>query len=127
MFQSFVQSALKAGADGYLLKNISANELAEAIKTANAGETTLAPEAIRALIEATISPPRLGHDLTPRERDVLTHMAQGLTNAEIGLQLKIKPSTVKNHISNIIQKMGASSRTEVVALAIRHKLVNNSI
>lgn len=121
-----VKAALKAGADGYLLKNISANELADAIITATTGETTLAPEATRALIDATISPPRLGHDLTLRERDVLAHMALGLTNAEIGLRLRIKSSTVKNHISNILQKMGAGSRTEVVALALKHKLVNNS-
>jgi NarL family two-component system response regulator LiaR len=65
----------------------------------------------------------LGHDLTPREFDVLNHLVKGLTNAEVAQLLGIKPSTVKNHISNILSKLGAASRTEAVSLALKHKLV----
>lgn len=118
-----VQAALEAGAIGYLLKNISAAELVEAIKAAHVGKPSLAPEATQALIRATIASPSLGHDLTPREFDVLNQLVEGLTNAEIAQRLGIKPSTVKNHISNILSKLGAVSRTEAATLALKHKLV----
>jgi NarL family two-component system response regulator LiaR len=121
-----LQAALEAGAVGYLLKNISAAELAEAIKTANVGKPTLAPEATQALIHAVTAPPSLGHDLTPREFDVLNHLAEGLTNAEVAQRLGISPSTVKNHISNILSKLGAASRTEAATIALKHKLVHHS-
>ena len=121
-----VQAALEAGAVGYLLKNISAAELVEAIKAAHIGKPSLAPEATQALIRATTAPPSLGYDLTPREFDVLNHLVEGLTNAEVAQRLGIKPSTVKNHISNILSKLGAASRTEAVSLALKHKLVHHS-
>jgi NarL family two-component system response regulator LiaR len=118
-----VQAALEAGAIGYLLKNISALELVEAIKAAYIGKASLAPEATQALIRATTASPSLGHDLTPREFDVLNHLVKGLTNAEIAQLLGVKPSTVKNHVSNILSKLGAVSRTEAATLALKHKLV----
>ncbi len=121
-----VQTALEAGAFGYLLKNISARELAEAIRAAKAGKSSLAPEATQALIKAATAPPPLGHDLTPRELEILEHLVKGLTNAQIAQQLTISPATVKNHISNILPKLDASSRTEAVALALQHKLVSPS-
>ena len=121
-----LQAALKAGAVGYLLKNISAVELVEAIKAAYVGKPSLAPEATQALIRAATASPSLGHDLTLREFDVLNHLVQGLTNAEIAQRLEVKPSTVKNHISNILSKLGAASRTEAVSLALKHKLANHS-
>ena len=126
MENEMLQAALEAGAVGYLLKNISATELVEAIQAAYIGKSTLAPEATQVLVRAATAPPSLGHDLTPREFDVLNHMVKGLTNAEIAQLLGIKPSTVKNHISNILSKLGAASRTEAVSLALKHKLVHHS-
>ena len=126
MENEMLQAALEAGAVGYLLKNISATELVEAIQAAYIGKSTLAPEATQVLVRAATAPPSLGHDLTPREFDVLNHMVKGLTNAEIAQLLGIKPSTVKNHISNILSKLGAASRTEAVSLALKHKLIHHS-
>jgi NarL family two-component system response regulator LiaR len=121
-----LQAALEAGAVGYLLKNISAMQLSEAIKNAQSGKPSLAPEATQALIHAATAPPSLGHDLTPREFDVLNHLVEGLTNAEVAQRLGISPSTVKNHISNILSKLGAASRTEAATIALKHKLVHHS-
>jgi len=118
-----VEGALQAGAIGYLLKNVSADELADAIRAAHAGRPTLAPEAAQALIQATRRPPPLGHDLTPREREVLALMAEGLNNPEIADRLVMSRSTVKFHVSNVLSKLGATSRTEAVSLALKHNLV----
>jgi NarL family two-component system response regulator LiaR len=119
-----LQDALDAGAVGYLLKNISAEDLSNAIRNAMVGKPSLAPEATKALIEAATSPPQLGHDLTARELDVLEHLVSGLTNAEIAQKLNVKPATVKNHVSNLLAKLGAASRTEAVALALKHNLIH---
>jgi two-component system, NarL family, response regulator LiaR len=121
--QERVQAALDAGALGYLLKNVSADDLARAIRSARAGRPTLAPEATQALIHAARRPPAPGHDLTPREREVLALMARGLNNAEIAKRLVVNRSTAKFHVSNILTKLGAASRTEAVALALTHHLV----
>jgi NarL family two-component system response regulator LiaR len=121
--EELVQGALEAGAIGYLLKNASADELADAIRAAHAGRPTLAPEAAEALIHAATYPPALGQDLTPREREVLALMTEGLRNAEIAERLTVSPSTVKFHVSQILSKLGVSSRTEAVALALQHNLV----
>jgi NarL family two-component system response regulator LiaR len=119
-----VQGALQAGAIGYLLKNVSADELADAIRGAAAGRPTLAPEAAQALIHATTHPPTLGHDLTEREREVLGLMVHGLSNPDIADQLVVSRSTVKFHVSSILSKLGAVSRSEAVALALQNKLVS---
>lgn len=118
-----VHDALKAGAIGYLMKNISGDELATAIRRAYRGETTLAPEAAQVLIQATTRPPALGKDLTEREREVLALMIEGLNNREIGERLIISTSTVKNHVSSILGKLATTSRTQAVALAVEHKIV----
>ena len=118
-----VRGALQAGAIGYLLKNVSADELAGAIRAAHEGRPTLAPEATQVLMSATREPLAPGHDLTERERDVLRHMVQGLTNLEIAEQLTVSHSTVKFHVSNVLSKLGVSSRTEAVALALKRNLV----
>jgi len=122
--KELVESALEAGAIGYLLKNVSADELADAIRAAHSGEPTLAPEAARALIQSTRRTPRLGFDLTDREHDVLALMAEGMSNPAIAEELMVSRSTVKFHVSNILSKLGADSRTEAVALALQHDLIS---
>jgi len=121
--RELVHEALQAGAIGYLLKNISIDELADAVRNAHFGRSTLAPEATRALIEAATQPPALGHDLTEREVEVLALMIEGLNNREIADRLTISRSTVKNHVSNILSKLEANSRTEAATLAVQHRLV----
>ena len=122
--EGLVQDALQAGAIGYLLKDVSADELAEAIRAAHAGRATLSPEATQALVRAISQPPTLGHDLTPREREVLALMIEGLGNNEIAATLVVSSSTIKSHVSNILSKLGVTSRTEAVALAVRHRIIS---
>lgn len=119
-----VQGALQAGAISYLLKNVTALELAEAIRAAHTGRSTLAPEATQVLVRAAQQPEPPGQDLTPREREVLALLVQGLSNNEIAEQLTLAHSTVKFHVSNILSKLGASSRAHAVALAVQHKLIS---
>ena len=121
--EGLVQSALQAGAIGYLLKDISADELARAIRAAHTGQTTLAPEVTQGLIHAATRPPVLGTDLTEREREVLALLVAGLNNTEIAEKLVVSPSTIKSHVSNILAKLDVTSRTEAAALAVRHHLV----
>jgi two-component system, NarL family, response regulator LiaR len=118
-----VQQALQAGAVGYLLKNVTADELGAAIRAAHAGRSTLAPEATQALIQAATRTAVPGHDLTAREGEVLGWMTKGLSNTEIAERLVVSPVTVKFHVSNILSKLGVSSRTEAVAVAIQQNLI----
>jgi two-component system, NarL family, response regulator LiaR len=106
------------------MKNVSVDELANAVRKAYMGQATLAPEAAQVLIRATTRPPSIGHDLTEREREVLSLMREGLNNREIAERLIISSSTVKNHVSSILAKLGTTSRTQAVALAVEHKIVN---
>jgi len=124
--QNLVQEALHAGAIGYLLKNASIDQLAEAIRAARAGKPTLAPEAFRALVEVPppSPPPMLEEPLTGRESEVLALMVEGLNNTEIAQRLSVSRSTVKTHISNILAKLGVSNRIEAAALAMKNHLVN---
>lgn len=123
--EGLVQRALQAGAISYLLKNVSADELATAIRAAHAGQSTLAPEAVQALVHAAASLPlrKIGQDLTNREREVLALMVAGLNNRQIAERLVISPSTAKFHVSSILSKLGVASRTEAVALAVQHQLI----
>jgi NarL family two-component system response regulator LiaR len=121
--EDLVQGAMQAGAIGYLLKNTSADELAEAIRGAYAGRPTLAPEAAEALIHVATRPRAPGHDLTEREREVLALMVDGLSNTEIAGRLVVSTSTVKFHVSNVLSKLSVKSRTEAVATALQNNLV----
>jgi NarL family two-component system response regulator LiaR len=120
---ALIKNALEAGAIGYVLKDISADDLARAIRAAHAGRATLSPEAAQSLVETANLSPTPGLDLTDRERAVLALMVEGLNNTQIAGRLTVSPSTVKSHVSNILSKLGVSSRTEAVTLALRHGLV----
>lgn len=107
-----VQRALTVGAERYLVKNISGVQLAEAIRESRSGQPPL-----------SLPPTDLGADLTVREMDVLDLVAQGQTNGEIAVNLIISLATVKYYVSSILGKMGTSSRTEAVGLAVQHGLI----
>ena len=119
---SLVQGALQAGASGYLMKNVTARELAGAIQSVFAGKMTLAPEATQALIHAATQPKEV-ENLTERELEVLKLMVEGLNNAEIAERLVVSLSTVKYHISNVLSKLNVENRVSAVTLAIQKKLI----
>jgi two-component system, NarL family, response regulator LiaR len=121
--ERLVQGVLQAGAIGYLLKDVSAVELAQAIRAGHAGRGTLSLEAVQAMTHAASQPPPPGHDLTEREQEVLVLLVAGLNNSEIAEKLVVSPSTIKSHVSNILAKFDVTSRTEVAAIAVRHRLV----
>ena len=109
---ALVQNALAVGAESYLLKNVGAVELAEAIREASPTQAAnLATQ------------PELGADLTPRELEVLVQVAHGLTNGQIAANLIISRATVKYHLSSILGKLSANSRTEAAALAVQYNLI----
>ncbi|MFN8595636.1 MAG: response regulator transcription factor [Anaerolineae bacterium] len=119
---SLVQEALQAGAIGYLMKNVSARELTEAIRAAYAGKMTLSPEAAQALVHATTHKIEVA-ELSNREREVLRLMVEGLNNTEIAERLTISQSTVKYHIGNLFTKLQVDNRVAAVAVALQKKLV----
>ena len=122
--KEYVEAALKAGANGYLLKDVSAEELVQAIRRATAGQPSLSPEAARVLIKDVNEPSSTQQDMTGREKEILALMVEGLSNNEIAERLFVSQSTVKFHVSNILSKMRVTGRTEAVALALKHHLVN---
>ncbi len=123
--KDLIERVMEAGAIGYLLKNVGADELAEAVRDAFQGKPTLAPEAAQALIQKTRKPKNQVEELTPRETQVLQLMAEGMTNPEIADQLVISNSTVKFHVSSILGKLNVDSRTEAVVYAFKHNLIDS--
>jgi NarL family two-component system response regulator LiaR len=117
-----VPRALQAGAIGYLMKNISANELTAAIRSAHVGKMTLSSEAAQALLHAKEQTKEM-EEFTEREHEVLKWMVEGLNNAEIAERMVVSLSTVKFHISNVLMKLGVDNRVAAVAVALQKKLV----
>jgi NarL family two-component system response regulator LiaR len=118
-----VLAAVQAGARGYLLKTAEGRQVRQAIGAVGAGRTFLMPEAAEALVRVVGQPAAPGADLTEREREVLALLVKGFSNDAIADQLVLSRATVKHHVSQILHKLNASSRTEAVTLAWRHQLV----
>jgi two-component system, NarL family, response regulator LiaR len=121
-----VFASIKAGAQGYLMKDVLPSELVRAIRTVNRGEAQLDPEIARKLMQEFTNPqptvPK--HDLTEREMEVLRLIAQGKSNKDISEELVLSEKTVKTHVSNILQKLHLSDRTQAAVYALRQKLVD---
>jgi NarL family two-component system response regulator LiaR len=120
--EDLVRRALQAGANGYLLKDVHPDKLAQAIRDAHEGRPTIASAAAQVLVQATMQPAPVGADLTPRERQVLALLAEGRTNKQIAEALTVSSGTVRLHVSNILSKLGVSNRTEAARLALQHNL-----
>ncbi len=128
---SFVEEALirrtiQAGAIGYLHKNVSLLQLVEAIHAARQGRPTIDAAAAQVYMRTITRPPHPGHDLTERERDVLSLLVGGRTNKEIAGQLALSSGTIRVYVSNILAKLGATNRTEAAALARHYHLIVES-
>ena len=128
----YVYDALRAGASGFLLKDVPAPQLAAAIHTVGVGDALLAPSITRRLIEEftarrtpSNTPPGLS-ELTPRELEVFTLLATGMTNREIATQLIVGETTVKTHVTRILMKLGVRDRVQAVVLAYEAGIVNPS-
>jgi NarL family two-component system response regulator LiaR len=120
---ALVSEALRAGAIGYLLKDVGVVGLGDAIRAARAGRSTLSPEATHALVRQATAPASPGDGLTQREREVLALMVKGISNSQIAERLVLSRSTVNFHVSNVLGKLGVASRTQAVSMALRQHLV----
>jgi NarL family two-component system response regulator LiaR len=119
-----IQEALEAGAVGYLLKNVTAQELEVAVRAVAAGMDALSPAVLKMLIRnVTRQSSSKDSLLTTREKEVLTLMVEGFGNAEIAKRLIVGASTIKSHVSSILSKLNVTNRTEAVTLALRHNLL----
>jgi NarL family two-component system response regulator LiaR len=122
--QNLVRQAMQAGAVGYLTKDTASDELADAIRASVMGRITLSNAAAQVLINSPAEKARQQYQLTDRELEVIRLMVKGKSNPEIADQLVITRSTVKFHVSAVLAKLGASSRTEAVAIALEQGLVS---
>ena len=120
----YVFEMLKAGVDGYLLKDEEPGRIAEGIRAVAAGKTWLSSAVAESIVEGTVREGRQ-HALSPREEEVLSLMAKGLGNEAISETLSISLGTVKNHVSNLYSKLGVRSRAEAVAWAWAHRKVED--
>ena len=111
--------AVRAGAAGYLLKDVEQQELVRAIRTVHGGEALLHPAVAARLMEEVADEERAADPLTPREREVVELIARGLSNKRIAAELGISEKTVKAHVSNVLAKLGLSDRTQVAMHAVR--------
>jgi len=127
----YVVGALRAGAGGFLAKDVPAEDLVSAIRTVAAGEAVVAPRILRRLLDRfaaslpdpAAAPPRVLDTLTEREREVLVHVARGLSNAEIAKELSVGETTVKTHVGHVLTKLGLRDRVQAVVLAYETGLV----
>ncbi|QSB04110.1 response regulator [Natronoglycomyces albus] len=132
-FDNYVFQALKAGAAGYLMKDMEPAELLRSIRCAAEGDTLLSPTITRKLIEDYVTRPLAGHEtelvkrLTAREKEVATLLSRGLSNSDITEQLRISPATTKTHINRAMNKLGARDRAHLVVIAYETGLVTRSV
>ena len=119
-----IYEALQAGASGYLLKDVSGDELLSAIRKAHQGEPQLHPKITKRLIEQVQVPADPFSELTPREKDILKLIASGLSNKEICLHLNLSSATVKGYVSSLLEKLQVSDRTQAALLAVRHGFID---
>lgn len=123
--EAFAQRALEAGAIGYLFKDVEEDELMSAIRLAGEGRGVIAPEAMRALVARSLNEvDEYAAELTEREQATLELVATGLTNPQIADRLMISVSTVNFHVHNVLDKLGAKTRTEAVVIASREGLID---
>jgi two-component system, NarL family, response regulator LiaR len=119
-----IHDAINAGVSGYLSKNTTANELSNAIRSVYAGNTIFSPEVTQSLMNQPTLTGSKFHNLTAREKEILTMMTSGKSNTEISKQLTISLSTIKFHVSNILSKLNARSRGEAVSIAVKNHLLD---
>ena len=122
--ESLAQRALEAGAIGYLFKDADEDELVSAIRLASKGRGVVAPEAVQALVARSNDDESYEVRLTEREQEILRMVAKGLTNPQIAERLVISVSTVNFHVHNVLDKLGAKTRTEAVSIAAREGLIS---
>ncbi|MGC5020093.1 response regulator [Micromonospora sp. DT47] len=127
----YVVGALRAGASGFLAKDVPAEDLVTAIRTVAAGEAVVAPRILKRLLDRfaamlpdpAAAPPKALNALTEREREVLVQMARGLSNAEIAAALSVSETTIKTHVGHVLTKLGLRDRVQAVVLAYETGLV----
>ncbi|MEU6787878.1 response regulator transcription factor [Nonomuraea sp. NPDC052116] len=118
--RSDVGPAMRAGASGFLYKDVDPTALVQAVRSVHGGQVLLAPEAAEAMLSAPDGPPPV--PLTDREREVLALIAAGRSNREIARSLAVAEKTVKTHVSNVLMKLGVQDRTQAALYAVRHGL-----
>ena len=127
----YVVGALRAGASGFLAKDVPAEDLVTAIRTVAAGEAVVAPRILKRLLDRfadslpdpSSTPPKALDSLTEREREVLVQVARGLSNAEIAAELSVSETTIKTHVGHVLTKLGLRDRVQAVVLAYETGLV----